>query len=1315
MRTAMLILIGFLAALLVFAGITLLNNDSTGNEGATLSVEERTVLRGMLQTPQIQFNNVTLTDSTLVNLTTNTCKASRLGMVIEVNPCVAQDLDGRDIKQKVNFTWNGGASQNTSWIFVYDGGALQSGKIEVMMNRTERAYEVRQVFVNNFLVDKIVNSTNLGTPNSSCQLGSTNNTQMYSVNRLLNAGNSTATNTIYCFTTLNPINATAVRISGNVERSFEVDVPVRRLVDVTDQVQFLGLGLLNDSRAYYRVSNVVFSPGETIDSLWTYTPLNRTRNGKWHILGFNANNGLVNSIINNQYVYMDPWWDASWTKKRNITLENRMAVNLFNFTSNFTVQYSASMQTDYDDIRFVDSTETIEYPYWIDTSNASEARIYVRVADINITATANTTIWMYYGNPAATARSNKNNTFLFAEDFGGNSLNVAKWNSSVGGSPAAAIQIGGGQLSITRPVGAGNQINGIIMGRYQPVYPYMVSYKLRVIQCDFSNSIWLGGGTSTDVLAYTYADMDNNVGGHEFGCFGASWSPTGAAENRVRIIGDIVDGPGTTGELARQYNISFIDFAPLNKSVVINGTYQATNANKNANFSRPVVIVIGGGANAASNFSIDDYRIQTWANTPPRPYIGSEINLAGVTTTLSSPQTGLSTNNPNITFIVNSTSLGATGLSNVSLYVWNSTGAQVKSNFSTLSGNGSSTTFTHTISDGNYVWNAITYGNDTPTSEAWGVNRTFTIDSSFPIIAINTPQPGQFFITPTFPYNVALSANSSDATLQACWYSTNGIANTTYTCNISSQNVSFTSFGNKTIYASANDSFGLVATANVSFGIATYSQRGSATSVEGAVETFYLDVNMTDIPSTSGFFKYNNTNYDPSTQTSTQNSTSFTYVLTIPNGFGSAAGIAQKWNWTFNISNLLQNYQTTQQTQTVLAVEFDNCTFTTVAYNLTLRDEDTQAILSSNNNTNLSIQVDLNFSSSTGISVSNFSANFTNINPVRICTNLNIANITYYVDGVIRYSSTGRAVEFYHLQNASISNLTIPQHIQLYDLDSARAVSFLITAKDDTLSPFQGALLDITRKYISEGIFKTVEVPKTDDSGQAVAHLVLEDEIYTILVKKNGELLAIFDTVTVVCTDPSLQCTLNLNTLSSTTEPTNFETTDGVIYRFSPLNRSSRLITTTFSLQDSGTATMLLNVTKSDAYGNNSVCSQSLTSSSGTLTCTISPSEGNVTFIAQLFKNGQFVGENYYTFIPSAGDVFGYTGVILTLLLFGILPLMFIGSLVVMLIASIAGLIIAGALNLYTGGSLLGVTSTIIWFVLVGAIYVWKLSEHQGS
>lgn len=86
---------------------------------------------------------------------------------------------------------------------------------------------------------------------------------------------------------------------------------------------------------------------------------------------------------------------GTWTRRKPVTVANFKQ----NFLVRLTVPYEAPMNTAFDDIRFVDTTNGIELPYWIESkTNGSTANVWIRTS-------TGSSIFMYYGNSAATSSS----------------------------------------------------------------------------------------------------------------------------------------------------------------------------------------------------------------------------------------------------------------------------------------------------------------------------------------------------------------------------------------------------------------------------------------------------------------------------------------------------------------------------------------------------------------------------------------------------------------------------------------------------------------------------------------------------------------------------------------------------------------------------------------------------------------------------------------------------------------------------------------------------------------------------------------------
>lgn len=142
-----------------------------------------------------------------------------------------------------------------------------------------------------------------------------------------------------------------------------------------------------------------------------------------------------------------------WAYRKQITLNNSgsdLTDYQLKFTvyrssgtdSGFDVYVSDKCQDDYDDIRFTTSDGLTLCNYWIETSDSSTATIWVKVPSI---PAGNTTLYLYYGNPNATAISNGDNTFIFFDDFPGSSVDTSKWD--IVAPSGCSVTISGGEAT----------------------------------------------------------------------------------------------------------------------------------------------------------------------------------------------------------------------------------------------------------------------------------------------------------------------------------------------------------------------------------------------------------------------------------------------------------------------------------------------------------------------------------------------------------------------------------------------------------------------------------------------------------------------------------------------------------------------------------------------------------------------------------------------------------------------------------------------------------------------------------------------------
>jgi hypothetical protein len=147
------------------------------------------------------------------------------------------------------------------------------------------------------------------------------------------------------------------------------------------------------------------------------------------------------------------WWDYAWKDRRPITINNTNNTDmLYGFQLMLNVTYDSEMIPDFSDLRFIyynsSSSQYIELPYYIDAkADGMYARVWFKMETIPGAGT--TTVYMYYGNAAATSKSNPESVFEFFDDFNGTDVDTNKWTVV----SSAGFSVAGGELKGTSTTG----------------------------------------------------------------------------------------------------------------------------------------------------------------------------------------------------------------------------------------------------------------------------------------------------------------------------------------------------------------------------------------------------------------------------------------------------------------------------------------------------------------------------------------------------------------------------------------------------------------------------------------------------------------------------------------------------------------------------------------------------------------------------------------------------------------------------------------------------------------------------------------------
>jgi len=123
------------------------------------------------------------------------------------------------------------------------------------------------------------------------------------------------------------------------------------------------------------------------------------------------------------------WYNASWTKRKAITLTGGASGAQTDYQVKLTVTWDSDMKSDFSDLRFTKLDGTTLLNAWLETHTASTTAT-IWVATDTPANTVEADIYMYYGNSGAASGWNGANTFpdLF-DDFEDN--NVTGWTGTM--------------------------------------------------------------------------------------------------------------------------------------------------------------------------------------------------------------------------------------------------------------------------------------------------------------------------------------------------------------------------------------------------------------------------------------------------------------------------------------------------------------------------------------------------------------------------------------------------------------------------------------------------------------------------------------------------------------------------------------------------------------------------------------------------------------------------------------------------------------------------------------------------------------------
>jgi hypothetical protein len=216
---------------------------------------------------------------------------------------------------------------------------------------------------------------------------------------------------------------------------------------------------------WYYIKNIpITSNKEYTVRAWINVPISTEKQfGKYYFAIKPSYETISQAITNEHFYNLDPWWNATWSKRKNIILTGNTSGAQTDYQLLLNVSYDSDMQSDFDDLRFTNETHKLDS--WLEFKvDGFYALVWVEFS----TTPANTveqTYYMYYGN--AGAASNWDGVATFIQYHGVATANYHDanvvsipfvWESKVRRTSDADewFNIGTSDQQITYPIGSGD-------------------------------------------------------------------------------------------------------------------------------------------------------------------------------------------------------------------------------------------------------------------------------------------------------------------------------------------------------------------------------------------------------------------------------------------------------------------------------------------------------------------------------------------------------------------------------------------------------------------------------------------------------------------------------------------------------------------------------------------------------------------------------------------------------------------------------------------------------------------------------------------
>lgn len=484
------------------------------------------------------------------------------------------------------------------------------------------------------------------------------------------------------------------------------------------------------------------------------------------------------------------------------------------------------------------------------------------------------------------------------------------------------------------------------------------------------------------------------------------------------------------------------------------------------------------------------------------------------------------------------------------------------------------------------------------------------------------------------------------------------------------------------------------------------NQTYSSPVLETSTNQFSINITYNNIyySNINAYLNYNGVNYIATT-TDTVNNKVFTKDILAPL-VSSDTNITFYWIFALFNGTSTDYFNSTINNQTVTNFNFGLCNASNKIplFNFTQKSE-----INRNQLLGGSYSIQLTIGNPEGTISQTITANASLVNSFALCLNNSIANGSR-IDYILQYSNTSHSTEYYTVQNYIINNTELGKNITLYPITIGNYTNFIIRVKDGSLLYVSNAVVQIYRKYVELGDYLLVEAPLTDSLGQVIGHLQKNDVLYTIKIIKNGQLLYQFDNIQVYCNEIVSDCILNLQFSTSSTNPDGYINYKGITYTPS-YNYQTKTYSIVYSVTDGSEKELKIYGWILSNTQNQSVCSNTLSASSGTVNCVFSGTFENSTILINAYVDNQLLFVDYVNAGYQKGDSIGNIRYILLAFMIPLFVMFSLTSGAIAIIFYLIGLLFGIGIYLINTQSIIGAGSFLIWLIIAGIILMVKIMK----